>query len=67
MTHIVRSIIAIAVASVTVALVGCHKEEGPAERAGKSIDNAVEQAGNKVENAGKDIQDSAKGRDNDKH
>ena len=43
-----------------VALPGCQKQEGPAERAGKTVDKAIDQAGEKMEEAGKDIQDAAK-------
>lgn len=43
------------------ALVGCQKEEGPAEKAGKEVDKAVERLGEKVENVGDSIQDAAKG------
>ena len=41
-------------------LSGCKKEEGPAERAGKAVDNAVQEAGTKIEQAGEKIQDAAK-------
>lgn len=41
-------------------LSGCKKEEGPAERAGKSLDNAVQKAGEKIERAGEKVQDAAK-------
>lgn len=37
-------------AALAFALAACEKE-GPAERAGKEIDQAVEQAGDKVEEA----------------
>lgn len=40
-------------------LYGCQKE-GPAERAGKKIDNAAETTGEKIENAGEKIQDKSK-------
>ena len=51
-------------------LVGCQREEGPAERAGKKIDSsvgeagrkvddAVDAAGRKIERAGEKIQDAA--------
>lgn len=40
---------------------GCEKQEGPAERAGKAIDNAAEKAGEKIEEAGEKIQETAKG------
>lgn len=41
-------------------LSACQKEEGPAERAGKAMDNAVEKTGKKIEQAGEKIQDAAK-------
>ena len=53
-----------AVFSVGILLVllnGCQKQEGPAERAGKEMDNATEKVGRKIEKAGDRIQDAAKG------
>lgn len=47
--------------SALLALAGCQKEEGPAERAGQQIDKAVGQAGQQMEKAGESIQDAAKG------
>jgi len=51
---------AIIIVALVAAMSACQKPEGPAERAGKSIDNATEQAGSKIEEVGKDIQDAAK-------
>jgi hypothetical protein len=45
----------------TFALVGCHKE-GPAEKAGKAVDNAVDKTGQQFEKAGDSVQDAAKGK-----
>lgn len=45
---------------LATALFGCQKEEGPAERAGKAMDNAVENAGKQLEKAGEKMQDAAK-------
>lgn len=42
-----------------IALAGCQKE-GPAERAGKSIDNAASKVGEQVEKAGEAIKDATK-------
>jgi predicted small lipoprotein YifL len=42
-----------------LALAACERE-GPAEKAGRALDQAVDQAGRNVENAGKDIRDAAK-------
>lgn len=51
---------AFVVSILVAALSGCQKEEGPAERAGKSIDNAVEKSGQQIEKAGEKIEDAAK-------
>lgn len=40
---------------------GCQKHEGPAEQAGKKLDQAAEQIGQKVEQAGSNLKDAAKG------
>lgn len=51
---------AILVASaLLIAIPGCEK--GPAEKAGASIDNAVEKAGDQIEKAGDAIKDTAQG------
>lgn len=52
---------ALVVTAVLVALAGCQKKEGPAEHAGKEIDNATAKVGQQVEKAGDKIQDAAKG------
>jgi PBP1b-binding outer membrane lipoprotein LpoB len=52
---------AIAISTVIVVLAGCQKEAGPAEKAGKAVDNATEKAGQQIEKAGDNIQDAAKG------
>jgi len=46
---------------LVAALLGCQKQEGPAEHAGKEVDKAVEKAGQQIEKAGDNIQDAAKG------
>jgi len=46
--------------AMTVALPGCQKQEGPMERAGKSVDNAAEKTGQQIEKTGEKIQDAAK-------
>ena len=43
------------------ALPGCQKQEGPAEEAGKKLDQTTEKVGEQVEKAGENIQDTAKG------
>lgn len=42
-----------------LASTGCVEKEGPAERAGKKIDNALDKAGDKIEKAGDKIEDAA--------
>jgi hypothetical protein len=49
---------AVAVGALLAALSGCQKQEGPAERAGKQVDNAVEHVGDKMEQAGDSIKDA---------
>ena len=51
---------ALVVSALFVALPGCEKQ-GPAERAGESIDNAAEKTGDQIENAGDAIKDTAQG------
>ena len=43
-----------------VALVACH--EGPAEKAGRNIDNAADKAGRSIEKAGENVRDAVKGK-----
>ncbi|HXU41593.1 MAG TPA: hypothetical protein VN675_04655 [Burkholderiales bacterium] len=43
------------------ALAACNRE-GPAEKAGRSIDNAADKAGRSIEKAGENIRDAAKGK-----
>jgi hypothetical protein len=50
----------LALGALIAGLSACQKQEGPAERAGKAMDNAVEKAGEKIEKAGEKIQDAAK-------
>ena len=46
---------AVVLSALLLALAGCQKPEGPAEKAGKEIDKSAEQAGEKVDKAGKKI------------
>ena len=58
-----NSIMAMLVISALVrGMSGCKKEEGPAEKAGRALDNAVNKAGQQMEKAGEAIQDAAKGK-----
>ena len=53
--------IAVVTSVLLAALFGCQKQEGPAEHAGKEIDQATQKAGQQIEKAGSNIQDAAKG------
>jgi hypothetical protein len=53
--------VAWAVGVLLAGLSACQKPEGPAERAGKQVDKAVDQAGQQIEKAGENIRDAAKG------
>jgi hypothetical protein len=48
------------VGALVAALSGCQKQEGPAERAGKEMDKAVEKVGQQIEKVGDSMQDAAK-------
>jgi hypothetical protein len=61
MTSIKTLSAALIMTAALVALPGCMKKEGPAEQAGKSLDNAAESVGEKVEDAGEAMQDAAQG------
>lgn len=50
----------LAIGILVAMLSGCQKQEGPAERAGKEVDNAVEKTGQQIEKAGEKIEDAAK-------
>jgi hypothetical protein len=53
-----RSITLTLVAALAMSFVACS-EEGPAERAGEAVDEAVEDAGEAVEDAGEAVEDAA--------
>ncbi len=52
--------VALVMGALLLALSGCQKE-GPAEHAGKAVDQTVNKAGQQMERAGDSIQDAAKG------
>jgi len=55
---------AIAVLAAVALVAGCNRDEsgGPAEKAGRSVDRALDKAGQSIEKAGKNIQDASKGK-----
>ena len=52
---------ALVIGALLVALAGCQKQEGPAEKAGKEVDEAAQTVGKQIEKAGESVQDAAKG------
>jgi hypothetical protein len=42
-----------------IATAACQPAEGPAERAGKQVDQAAQKAGDQIEKAGDKVQDAA--------
>jgi hypothetical protein len=57
MKHVSRTILFALIAG-TLLFSACEKD-GPAERAGESVDQAVDNAGEAIEDAGDSIQDAA--------
>ncbi len=53
-----RTALFTAVAAVAFGMLACQPAEGPAERAGRSIDNAATKAGDQIEKAGDKIKDA---------
>ena len=51
---------AAAASALLMVLTGCPQKEGPLERAGKSVDKAVDTAGQKIEKAGENVKDAVK-------
>jgi hypothetical protein len=63
MKTIGRSVVSVlAISALIVGLAACEKKEGPAERAGKDIDKAIDKVGQQMEKAGEKIQDAASGK-----
>ncbi len=46
------------IAAGSVMLAACQPAEGPAERAGKAVDNAAEKAGEQIEKAGDKVKEA---------
>jgi hypothetical protein len=54
-----RTALFAAIAALAFGLAACQPAEGPAERAGKAVDNAAQKAGDSIEKAGDKIKDAA--------
>lgn len=63
MNKLFRRVIAISVmVLLVIAISGCPKQEGPAERTGKQVDQAIEKSGEQLEKAGENVQDTGEGK-----
>lgn len=51
---------ALALVPLLLWLPACQKKEGPAERAGKALDEGLDKAGEQVEKAGDKIEEATK-------
>lgn len=56
--RILRILVCAMALTFLLAIAGCE-EEGPAEKAGKRIDEAAEKAGEEIEEAGDEIEEAA--------
>lgn len=61
--HIIAKHLAsfLAISALMLGLSACQKQEGPAEQAGKELDQAVGKIGEKMESAGEALQKAAEG------
>ncbi len=50
-----------AASALIATLYGCQKPEGPAQKAGKELDQGAAKAGQQIEKAGHSMQNAAKG------
>jgi hypothetical protein len=50
---------ALVASALLIAIPGCEK--GPAQKAGESVDNAIDNTGDQIENAGDSVKDTVQG------
>lgn len=53
-----RNAVFVLVATCSLAMAACQPAEGPAERAGKSVDNAAKKVGDQVDKAADKVKDA---------
>ncbi len=53
-----NSALCLAFTAAALSLTACAPKEGPAEKAGKAVDNAAEKVGNSAEKAGDKIKET---------
>ncbi|OIR02265.1 hypothetical protein GALL_156370 [mine drainage metagenome] len=56
-----KTISATLIMSAIIVMLSACQKEGPAEKAGKAVDNAVDKTGQQLEKAGDKIEDASKG------
>jgi hypothetical protein len=56
----VRHALYLFVTTCAMAMAACQPAEGPAERAGKSLDNAASKVGDQIDDAAKKAKDAVK-------
>ncbi len=56
-----KLLVALPAMAAMLSMLAACQQEGPAERAGKQADQALEKLGQQVEKAGAGLQDAAKG------
>lgn len=56
----ITSLLAAMILAASALLSGCESNDGPVEKAGENIDNAIDDAGDKIEDAGDKIEDKMK-------
>jgi len=61
MNKTIKTVVALALGTLLVGLIACQKEEGPLERAGKSVDNAAAKTGEAVKEGVNSAKDAVKG------
>ena len=64
MKTLMKTIVTAAFLMLTLGLTACH-QEGPAERAGESVDNTMTDMGNSVEDACEDVKEGVGAKDTD--
>lgn len=62
LNRIMKPLLGAVCIAFVISIAGCE-QEGPAEEAGKEIDQAAEKAGEELEEAGEDIEDAVKDED----
>lgn len=60
-THGLKAIVMCLLVGLTLGITACERHQGPAERAGEKIDQAVDDMGDAIDDAADDIEDATDG------